>query len=701
MDDPAGKSEPRRAKNPVRLERSGGIATIVIDNPPVNALGTAVRQGIFVALDLAEADESTKAILIAANGRTFPAGADITEFDQPAQPPELGKLCDRIEACSKPVLAALHGTVLGGGLEVAMSAHYRIAAPSTKLGLPEVKLGILPGAGGTQRTPRLVGIEHAYGLIQSGTPISASRALSIGLIDAVDEDPRGAARALAESGMDVRRTQDNRSKLSNAHEDMVLLQELRAGLDQMPGPQPATARIIDCVEGALLLPFEIGCARERDAFAECVASRDSQALRHLFLSTRKAAKFPELQGATANTPEQVAIVGGGLMGAGIALACLRAGIATTVVEDGEAGVTAALDRIGAALQRSIAKGTLSEDAGAHALTQLNLTSRITDISTADIVVETVSEDLNAKRVVLEQIGRHAKDGAVIATNSSYLDPAALAEATGRPNHFVNIHFFAPAQIMPLVEIGVAPDTHPTAVATTHALAKKLRKTPVRSAATPGLIVNRILMRLRLVADAMLEDGATPKQIDQAMRGFGFPLGPYEVLDRSGLDISYTARQRQPRDASQRYVDIGDIMVNRGWLGRKAGRGYYIYDEDRERPNTDLLAMLDELRAQRGIVPRRFKNQEIRDRIFLAIVNEAAVLLEQGVASRPSDIDVALVCGLAYPDKRGGPLHEADHDTLFAIAQRIEALEAEDTTLWRMAPLVKRLARERGKFSDLN
>lgn len=701
MADAEQSVELKRAKNPVRLERAGGVATILIDNPPVNALSAAVRQGIFISLEAAEADENTDAIIIAAIGRTFPAGADITEFGKAPQQPALGRLCDRIEACTKPVLAALHGTVLGGGLEVAMAAHYRIADPNTKLGLPEVKLGILPGAGGTQRAPRLVGVADAYQMIQTGAPITARKAQEIGLIDVVDDDPRGAARALAESGMEVRRTRDDRSCLSHAAPDLALLKELRAGLDRTPGPMPAKVRIVDCIEAALLLPFDAGCIRERDAFEECVVSRDSLGLRHVFLSERRAAKFPELDGVSTRPPGSVSVIGGGLMGAGIALACLNAGLKTTVVEQGEEGVTSALDRIGMGLQKAISKGKLSEADGERALTQLNLTTRFGEIAQSDLVIESITENLDAKRDVLAEVGRIAKPGAVLATNSSYLDPETLAEATGRAEDFVGIHFFAPAQIMPLVEIAIGKKSSTDAVGTAHAFAKKLRKIPVRSAATPAMIVNRILAHFRLVADAMLEDGATPQQIDAAMREFGFPLGPYEVLDRSGLDISFVMRRQQVRRDDRRYVDIGDRMVEQGWLGRKSGRGYYVHDADQAHPNPAAVALIEQVRADKGITPRTFTKREIRDRILLAMMNEGARLLEDGVATRPSDIDVCLVRGLGYPERRGGPMHDADQTTVFEIARRIEQFAGEDPTLWQVSALITRLARERGKFSDLN
>ncbi len=695
--------EPRsRAKHPVRLERSNGIATILIDNPPVNALSASVRQGIYIALEAAEADPRANAIVLVAAGRTFPAGADITEFGSPPQDPSLPVLCDRIEACPKPVFAALHGTVLGGGLELAMAAHYRIAAAATQLGLPEVKLGILPGAGGTQRAPRLIGVEQALAMIQSGQSLSAADAMDKGLIDALDEDPREAATALALSGMEPRPTSKNRERLKSANADLELLSAAREALPGMGGPQPAMERIIDCLEAAILLPFDVGLTRERDAFLECLASRDSLGLRHVFMAERRAAKFPELETRKAPVLQHVAIVGGGLMGAGIAIACLDAGLAVTVVEEGEAGVTGALDRIGDGVQAAVSKGRISEAQGAQALTRLTLTANMAEIAKADLVIEALPEQAELKERVLGEIGALAKPEAVIATNTSYLDVDALAKASNRPDRFVALHFFAPAQIMRLVEIGVGPGTNPDAVALAHRFAKGLGKVPVRAATTPGFIVNTILAKFRLMADALVEDGASPAQVDTTMRSFGFPLGPYQVLDRSGLEASWEMRKRRGRVEGERYVSIGDKMCELGWTGRKAGQGYYVYNEGSAPvPNADAITLIEELRAAQGITPREVSNREIRDKLLLTMVNEAAKLLEAGVAARPSDIDIAMIHGLGYPERRGGPMFDADQTTVFEIHRRIAALEAKGSSLWKTAPLLAQMASERGKFSDLN
>lgn len=691
-----------RSKHPVRLERANGVATILIDNPPVNALSAAVRQGIYISIEAAEADPKTKAIVIAANGRTFPAGADITEFGSEPKDPSLPVLCDRVERCPKPVFAALHGTVLGGGLELAMAAHYRIAAPTAKLGLPEVKLGFPPGAGGTQRLPRLIGVEHALAMIQSGASISAQEALANTLVDAVDDDPRDAATSLALTDMSARPTSKDRSRLKDAPGDLALLSAAREVLPEMGGPQPAMERIIDCLEAAILLPFEVGLTRERDAFKECLASRDSHAMRHLFFAERRAAKFPELDGRKGAVPRHVAIVGGGLMGSGIAIACLNSGLPVTVIEDGEAGVTAALDRIGDGVQKAVAKGRISEAQGAQALTRLTLTARMSEINKANFIIETVSEDLKIKRPVLAEIGKAAAPEAVIATNTSYLDLEELAQASGRPDRFVGMHFFAPAHIMRLVEIAVGPDTNSDAVALAHRIAKGLGKIPVRTGTGPGFIVNRILTRMRLVADAMVEDGAVPAQIDTAMRNFGFALGPYQVLDRSGLDISWEMRKRRGPVEGERYVAIGDKMCELGWLGQKSGQGYYIYPADgAPEPNPDALLLIEELRRAKNIDPRQFTDREIRDRLLLAMVNEGARLVETGDAQRPSDVDVAMIYGLGYPERRGGPMFDADQTTPFEIHRRIGRLALEEPDLWQIAPLLERLARERGKFSDLN
>ncbi|TDT77339.1 short chain enoyl-CoA hydratase /3-hydroxyacyl-CoA dehydrogenase [Litoreibacter halocynthiae] len=696
-------------KHPVRLERQGNVALIVIENPPVNALGVAVRRGIAAALNAAVAHDKTDAVVIAANGRTFPVGADIREFDMAPQEPSLGQLCNLIERAQKPVVAAIQGTALGGGLELAMAAHYRIAAKSARMGLPEIHLGILPGAGGTQRLPRLIGPELALDMMLTGNQVGAGIAVEMGLIDLVtDNDLRTEAVAYARSVAVTRPTSANRTHLVDGVGYMASVAARREQVTMELGVNAlAPHKIVDCVEAALLLPMETGLEVERSAFEDCIASRESEGLRHAFFAERAAAKFPEATEAKPAQVDRVAIVGGGMMGSGIAIAALQSGFTVTLVEQGESGVNAALERIGAYYERSVAKGRLSEAQGAAALTHLQLTNKLDTLGEADLIVEAIAEDFDLKAQMLAEIGALARPDAVIATNTSYLDLAALAEASGRPADIVGLHFFAPAQVNKLVEVGVHDAASAQSVMTAQGFVRALGKTPVRARVHAGFgagyIGNSILEAYRHAADIMLEDGATPAQIDGAMRSFGFQLGPYQVADLSGLDIAYARRQSKPRDPDARYVEIADKMVEHGWLGQKSKRGYYIYAEGQRQgvPNGDVLKLIAEHRAQKGITPRKFSDRDIRDRILLAIVNAGARLLGEGVAARPSDIDVVMMLGFGYPRSRGGPMMDADATTPSIIASRLSVLEPEEPALWGAAPVLTMLAQERQKFADLN
>jgi len=490
----------------VRLERHGALGLIVIANPPVNALGAAVRQGLKACLSEALAEPAISAIVVSADGRTFPAGG-------------------MVEASPKPVVAALHGTVLGGGLELAMAAHYRVGEENTLLGLPEVKLGLLPGAGGTQRTPRLVGVKVALDMMLSGLPVKAVDAVRLGLVDEIGplQTLRSDAAALAGEVGAPRRTRDARSQFEDGASCMRDIATRRA----VPNRPLASRKIIDCVEAAMLLPFDVGLDMERDAFSECLASTESEALRHIFFAEREAAKFPELSRVSPNTVETVGVVGAGLMGCGIAIACLGAGLAVTVIEPDEDGVRAALSRIGKLYDDGLAKGRIREEA----LTALKLTTDMQALSSADLIIECASEDARVKRDIFKKLGQVAKDGAVLASNTSYLDVNDLAQASGRSAMVLALHFFAPANRMRLVEVGVPDTAKLQTVATAHGLVKALGKTPVRSAAVPGLIGNQMLTAYRRAADRLLLRGAQPEEVDTAMRSFGMPMGPYEAPKR--------------------------------------------------------------------------------------------------------------------------------------------------------------------------
>lgn len=679
---------------PVQLQRHGALGLIVISNPPVNALGAAVRQGLETCLTVALAEPVISAIVVSADGRTFPAGADISEFGGASQAPSLPDLCNMVEASPKPVVAALHGTVLGGGLELAMAAHYRVAEENTLLGLPEIKLGLLPGAGGTQRTPRLVGVKVALDMMLSGLPVKAVDAVRLGLVDAVSpvHTLRAEAAALAAKVSAPRRTRDARSQFKNGADCMRDIATRRA----VPNRSLASRKIIDCVEAAMLMPFDVGLDMERDAFSECLASTASAGLRHIFFAERASAKFPELSRVSPNAVDTVGVVGAGLMGCGIAIACLSAGLAVTVIEEDDDGVRAALSRIGKLYEAGLAKGRIKEGA----LTALNLTTDMQALSSADLIIECASEEAQLKRDIFKKLGEVAKEGAVLASNTSYLDVGDLAQASGRGAMVVALHFFAPANRMRLVEIGVPDTAKLRTVATAHGLVKALGKTPVRSAAVPGLIGNQMLTAYRRVADRLLLRGAQPEEVDNAMRSFGMPMGPYEAQDLSGLDIGW-ARRKAMKMPDPEALLLPDILCEAGHFGRKSGKGFYLYDRDGKRgaANPEMLTTLAGERQMRRLPRLKVTPALIQDHVLAALVNEGARLLREGVAARSSDIDVVMVHGFGYPRHRGGPMHEADLLTPFEVTRWIAGYAKEDPSHWQISPLLAQLAAERMRFAQ--
>jgi len=692
----------------VKYEVEGGVAVLTVNNPPVNALGQAVRRGLYDGIERAEAQADVGAVLIRASGRTFPAGADVREFGKPPQKPLLTDVCSRIEACTKPVVAAIHGTALGGGFELALGAHYRMAARDAKMGLPEVTLGVLPGAGGTQRVPRITGAGPALDLMLTGKPIGAARAGELGLIDAVVDGQVATAgfafaRDLAARGAKPRPTSARAQGFGDPAEYLTTIATKREALKDSPLMAPA--RILDCVEAALLMPFATGLAMERAAFEDCVVSDQAQALRHAFFAQRRAAKVPELTGATLREVNEIGVVGAGTMGAGIAVACLDAGFRVTLVERDDDALARGLARVVSIYDRALAKGRITEDMRASRQSHLTATSDMGNLRHSDLVIEAVFEEMSAKQEVFAQLDGVMKAGAILATNTSYLDIDALAAATSRPWDVVGYHFFSPAHVMKLLEVVVGAQTDPNVVATGFDLAKRLGKIPVRAGVSDGFIGNRILTAYRDAADFMLEDGATPAGIDAAMRAYGFAMGPYQVLDLAGLDISCARRRRLAplRDPNARYVAIGDRLCDVGWFGQKVRRGYYVYD-DGSRGGVDDPAVLDIIAAERaakGIKPRAFSQEEIQLRCLNAMANEGAKLLEEGVALRPSDIDVVMLHGFGFPRWRGGPMKSADLRGLLNVRNALKTYEPEAPQFWAVSPLFDELVKNGRHFDDMN
>ncbi|GGH23775.1 3-hydroxyacyl-CoA dehydrogenase [Cribrihabitans marinus] len=689
----------------IRYERVGDIAVLAVDNPPVNALGRDVRVGLAAGMDRAEA-EGARAVLIHGTGRTFPAGADIREFGKPPTEPFLPDLCNRIEASPLLVVSAIHGTALGGGLEVALSTHYRIATPSAKVGLPEVNLGILPGAGGTQRLPRVAGSEAALDLITSARHVGAEEALKLGILDRIAE---GEAR-----------------EIGLAHAQALLDEGApRRPVGEMPAPEPvdfdarydavlkkgrgqlSPAVAVRAVQAACELPFEQGMARERELFTELMQSDQRQGLIHAFFAERAVGKLPELDGVTPREVASIGVIGGGTMGAGIATAALLAGLPVTLLEMTDKAAAAARGRIEHNLEGALKRGKISKARFERLAGQdLRIATSYAALSGSDLVIEAVFEDIEVKKQVFAQLDASCKPGAVLASNTSYLDLNEIAAATSRPQDVIGLHFFSPAHVMKLLEIVVADRTAPEVVATGFALGKRLGKVSVRAGVCDGFIGNRILAAYRACAEHMVLDGATPFQIDAAVRGFGFAMGPYEVSDLAGLDIGWASRKRKRAaglDPKARDVTYADRLCEAGHFGRKTGKGYYIYGPGKSgaEPNPEVMELVAAERAEKGITPREFTDQEILRRYMAAMVNEAARVVGEGIARRPLDVDVTLLHGYGFPRYRGGPMKWADMDGLDGLLEDIRGYAREDDFFWSPAPLLEELVAEGRKFDDLN
>ena len=692
----------------VRTSLSDGVATITIDNPPVNALGHAVRASLLAALEAAWADPKVRAIVLRASGRTWPVGADIKEFGKPSSEPTLPVLCRALSQSRKPVVAALHGTVLGGGLELALVAGLRIARPDTKLGLPEVSLGILPGAGGTQRLPRLIGAKQALGMMLTGLPVSAERAEEMGLVDVLADDPDSAedrvVRAWIAGEADLPLASERASPSTHADAWLSAVAEARAGLGSSRR-LPAPGRIVDCVEAALLLPEDEGHAFERVAFEELLTTPQSAALRHAFMAERRAQKPAGLEGVTPRVIAHVGVVGGGLMGAGIATALIGAGYHVTLLERDAEALAAGLARVATLHERAVEKGRLSPEAREEEWARIEGATQYEGLSPADMVIEAAFEDEAVKAGIFGELDRVLRPGAIIATNTSYLDINRLAAATSRPDDVIGLHFFSPVHAMKLVEVVVADRTASDVAATGFAVAKRLGKVAVRAGVCDGFIGNRILTAYRTAADFLMEDGASPYEIDRAMVDYGFPLGPYQVLDMAGLDISWARRKRlaATRDPSQRYVAIGDRLCEAGRLGQKAGRGYYLYPEGGHRgeEDPDVLRLIEAERQIKGIVARPVGTAEIQDRLLAAMANEGVRILEEKIAARPSDVDLVMMMGFGFPRWRGGPMMAADSIGPLMLRNRLRDYAREDEWFWRPAPLWDELIKNGRNLSSLN
>lgn len=693
----------------VQTRLDGEVLVVSIHNPPVNALGQAVRAGLLAAVEQAAADAAVKALLIVGEGKAFIAGADIREFGKPAMPPSLPEVCNAIEASPKLVVAAIHGPALGGGLEVALSAHYRLALPKALLGLPEVNLGLLPGAGGTQRAPRVMGVKAATELMLSGKHLSAKAAAAAGLVDQlVDGDDVTAAglaytRGLLAAGAPVRRTRD--IEITDKVGALAELEALAIDTAKKARGLFSPLKIIECAKAAVNLPFEQGLAHERALFVQCLESPQRQGLIHAFFAERETAKIPEAKAAAPRAFAKLAIIGGGTMGAGITVAALDAGYPVIMVERDAESIARGQANVEKVYNGLIAKGRLTEEGKAAIMARYTASTSYDDLQDVDLVIEAVFEDLEVKKAVFKELDRVCKPGAVLATNTSYLDIDAIADATARPQDVIGLHFFSPANIMKLLEIVVPAKVSADVVATAFELAKKLKKVPVRAGVCDGFIGNRILAVYKQAADFLLEDGASPYEIDAAVRGFGYPMGPFQVTDLAGGDIGWATRKRRAatRDPKARYVEVADRICENGWFGQKTGRGFYLYPQGARvgQPDPEVLAIVDAERAKKGVTPRQFTPEEIMRRYMAAMVNEGAKVVEEGIALRPLDVDVTFISGYGFPRWRGGPMKWADMQGLDKILADIQTFEQEDPLFWKPAALLKKLVAEGKNFDSLN
>lgn len=693
----------------VQTRLDGEVLVVSIHNPPVNALGQAVRAGLLAAVEQAAADAAVKALLIVGEGKAFIAGADIREFGKPAMPPSLPEVCNVIEASPKLVVAAIHGPALGGGLEVALSAHYRLALPKALLGLPEVNLGLLPGAGGTQRAPRVMGVKAATELMLSGKHLSAKAAATAGLVDQlVDGDDVTAAglaytRGLLAAGAPVRRTRD--IEITDKVGALAELEALAIDTAKKARGLFSPLKIIECAKAAVNLPFEQGLAHERALFVQCLESPQRQGLIHAFFAERETAKIPEAKAAAPRAFAKLAIIGGGTMGAGITVAALDAGYPVIMVERDAESIARGQANVEKVYNGLIAKGRMTEEGKAAIMARYTPSTSYDDLKDVDLVIEAVFEDLEVKKAVFKELDRVCKPGAVLATNTSYLDIDAIADATARPQDVIGLHFFSPANIMKLLEIVVPAKVSADVVATAFELANKLKKVPVRAGVCDGFIGNRILAVYKQAADYIMEDGASPYEIDAAVRGFGYPMGPFQVTDLAGGDIGWATRKRRAatRDPKARYVEVADRICENGWFGQKTGRGFYLYPQGARvgQPDPEVLAIVDAERAKKGVTPRQFTPEEIMRRYMAAMVNEGAKVVEEGIALRPLDVDVTFISGYGFPRWRGGPMKWADMQGLDKILADIQAFEQEDPLFWKPAALLKKLVAEGKNFDSLN
>ncbi|MBZ9695927.1 MULTISPECIES: 3-hydroxyacyl-CoA dehydrogenase NAD-binding domain-containing protein [unclassified Mesorhizobium] len=675
----------------VSVANEGGVAIVTIDNPPVNALSFHVREPLMQALVALRDDASVAAIVIACAGRTFVAGADITEFGKPMRQPELRSIVAVLEAIAKPTVAAIHGTALGGGLELALGCHFRVADQGARLGLPEVKLGIPPGGGGTVRLPRLVGAAKALKMIVSGAPIGADEAYGAGLVDAVFEGDLTThavnfAREMARKGGPFTPVRDRDDVLKET--DLAAFDAEAADIARKARGLEAPIACARAVRNAVTLPFDEALAEERALFVKLVASDQSRAQRHLFFAEREAAKLPG-KDVVKRRIARVGVIGAGTMGGGIAMAFANGGFPVTLLETSQEALRRGLATIEKNYTVSVARGSLSEDAKRQRLAQFKGTIDHADLAECDLIVEAAFEDMAVKKEIFGKLDAAARPGAILATNTSYLDIDEIAASTSRPQDVLGLHFFSPANVMKLLEIVRAEKTAPDALATVIDLARRIGKVAVVVGVCHGFVGNRMLAARGSESEALLLEGATPSQIDEAFTDFGWPMGPFQMGDLAGLDIGW--RNRKARGLT---APIADTLCQQGRFGQKTGRGFYLYENGSRTPVPDpeVEALIRDKAAEKGIVPRTIGADEIIERTLYPLVNEGAKILEEGIAARASDIDVVWVNGYGFPIGKGGPMFWAGLEGAVRIVGRLRYWhEQTGKDVFKPAPLLERMA----------
>ena len=685
---------------PVTVDRDADIAVVTLDNPPVNALSHRLRAPLMEALEKLRDDPSVSAIVLACAGRTFVAGADITEFGKPMQTPVLGDIIATLEKIAKPTIAAIHGTALGGGLELALGCHFRVAVKDAKLGLPEVKLGLLPGAGGTVRLPYLLGPQRALKIIVSGVPVDARTAEAGGLVDAVFDGELVAnavafARAKVADGGPYKPVRDRREKIEAA--DLAAFDAEVADLTRKARGLEAPVACAQAVRNALTLPFDQALVAEREAFMRLVTGDQSRAQRHLFFAEREAAKVDGIgKEVKAREIRRAGIIGAGTMGGGIAMSFVNGGIPVTMLEMTREALDRGLATIDKNYGISVSRGSLSEEAKAKRMALFTGTTDYADLADCDIVIEAVFEEMAVKKEVFGKLDKVARPGAILATNTSYLDVNEIAAATSRPQDVVGLHFFSPANVMKLLEIVRGAKTAPDVLATALTVAKRIGKVPVVVGVCHGFVGNRMLAARSAEAESLLLEGSTPAEVDKVFTDFGWPMGPFQMGDLAGLDIGWRNRKSLGKTAI-----IADPLCEQGRFGQKTGKGFYLYEDGRT-PKTDpaVIALIEDKSRENGIERRPIAAQEIIERTIYPMINEGARILQEGIAARASDIDIVWINGYGFPIGKGGPMFWAEREGIAKIVERLDHWHGRTgKAVFEPAPLLRKLAASGGRFDD--